>query len=113
MKVSVADYDRTVKDIELRLTREREDSAAATANLTEARSNLGNLGARTTELERQLLIQTTEAEVLNRRVQELEGRLGEQGRVLAERDYHIANLTGDLEAARQAETDLRNELSTT
>ncbi len=113
MKVSVADYDRTVKDIELRLTREREDSATATANLTEARSNLGNLGARTTELERQLLIQTTEAEVLNRRVQELEGRLGEQGRVLAERDYQIAKLTGDIEAARQAETDLRNELSTT
>ncbi len=113
MKVSVADYDRTVKDIELRLTREREDSAAASANLTEARTNLGNLGARTTELERQLLIQTTEAEVLNRRVQELEGRLGEQGRVLAERDYHIAKLGSDLESARQTEADLRNELATT
>lgn len=113
MKVSVADYDRTVKDIELRLTREREDSATATANLTEARANLGNLGARTTELERQLLIQTTEAEVLTRRVQELEGRLGEQGRVLAERDYHISKLTGDIEAARQTEADLRNELATT
>jgi chromosome segregation ATPase len=113
MKVSVADYDRTVKDIELRLTREREDSAAATANLTEARANLGNLGARTTDLERQLLIQTTEAEVLNRRVQELEGRLGEQGRLLAERDYHISKLSGDIEAARQTEADLRNELATT
>jgi predicted nucleic acid-binding Zn-ribbon protein len=113
MKVSVADYDRTVKDIELRLTREREDSAAATANLTEARTNLGNLGARTTDLERQLLIQTTEAEVLNRRVQELEGRLGEQGRVLAERDYHIAKLGSDIESARQTEADLRNELATT
>ena len=113
MKVSVADYDRTVKDVELRLTREREDSTAAAANLAEARTNLGNLGARTTDLERQLLIQTTEAEVLNRRVQELESRLGEQGRVLAERDYHISKLGGDLEAARQTEADLRNELATT
>jgi len=113
MKVSVADYDRTVKDIELRLTREREDSTAAATNLAEARTNLGNLGARTTDLERQLLIQTTEAEVLNRRVQELEGRLGEQGRVLAERDYHLSKLTGDIEAARQTEADLRNELATT
>jgi chorismate mutase len=112
MKVSVSDYERTVKDIELRLQREREDASAASSNLAEARNNLGNLGARTTELERQLLIQTTEAEVLNRRVQELEARLGDQGRVLAERDYQIAKMTSDVEAARQTEADLRNELAT-
>ena len=57
--------------------------------MTEAHTNLGNLGARTTDLERQLLIQTTEAEVLNRRVQELENPSGDQGRVLAERDYRM------------------------
>jgi chromosome segregation ATPase len=112
MKVSVTDYDRTVKDVQHRLQREREDSNTASAQLTEARTNLGNLGARTTDLERQLLIQTTEAEVLNRRVQELETRLGDQGRVLAERDYHIAKLSGDIETARQTEADLRNEVAT-
>src|SRR5580692_4532251 len=113
MKVSVADYDRTVKDIEHRLQREREDANTTSAHLTEARTNLGNLSGRTSDLERQLLIQTTEAEVMNRRVQELETRLGEQGRVLAERDYHLSKLTGDIEAARQTEADLRNELATT
>jgi chromosome segregation ATPase len=112
MKVSVADYDRTVKDVQHRLQREREDSNTASSQLTEARTNLGNLGARTTDLERQLLIQTTEAEVLNRRVQELETRLGDQGRVLAERDYQIAKLGGDIETARQTEVDLRNEVAT-
>jgi chromosome segregation ATPase len=80
--------------------------------LTEARDKLGNLGARTTELERQLLIQTTEAEVLNRRVQELEARLGDQGRVLAERDYQIDKLRSDIEVAHKTETDLRSELAT-
>ena len=113
MKVSVADYDRTVKDIEHRLQREREDANTTSAHLTEARTNLGNLSGRTSDLERQLLIQTTEAEVLNRRVQELETRLGDQGRVLAERDYQIAKLSGDIDTARQTETDLRNELATT
>jgi chromosome segregation ATPase len=112
MKVSVTDYDRTVKDVQHRLQREREDSNTASGQLTEARTNLGNLGARTTDLERQLLIQTTEAEVLNRRVQELETRLGDQGRVLAERDYQIAKLGGDIETARQTEADLRNEVAT-
>jgi chromosome segregation ATPase len=112
MKVSVSDYERTVKDVELRLVREREDSSTASANLAEARDKLGNLGARTTELERQLLIQTTEAEVLNRRVQELESRLGDQGRVLAERDYQIDKLRNDIEVAQKTETDLRSELAT-
>jgi chromosome segregation ATPase len=113
MKVSVANYDRTVKDIEHRLQRERADASTTSAHLTEARTNLGNLSARTSDLERQLLIQTTEAEVLNRRVQELETRLGDQGRVLAERDYQIAKLTGDIDTARQTEADLRNEIATT
>src|SRR6202140_3733401 len=87
MKVSVADYERSGKDTELRLIREREGADATAKDLPEARDKLGSLGTRTTELERQLLVQTTEAEILNRRVQELESRLRDQGRVLAQREY--------------------------
>jgi len=111
LKVSVADYERTVKEIELRLTRERGGAEATATQLSEARDKLGSLGSRTAELERQLLIQTTEAEVLNKRVQELEGKLGDQGRALAERDYLIEKLRNDADAAHQTETDLRGELS--
>ena len=75
MKVGVADYERTVKDVELRLNRERSDAEATAAELAAAREKLGSLGERTTELERQLLLQTTEAEVLHKRVQELESSL--------------------------------------
>jgi chromosome segregation ATPase len=113
MKVSVADYERTVKDVEHRLTRERGDAEAASADLTEARDKLGNLGTRTTDLERQLLIQSTEAEVLNRRVLDLEARLGDQGRALVERDYQIEKMRNDLDGARQTETDLRGEIAST
>jgi chromosome segregation ATPase len=111
MKVGVADYERTVKDIELRRNRERSESEATAAELTAAREKLGSLGERTTDLERQLLLQTTEAEVLHKRVQELESKLGDQGRALAERDYHIEKLRNDAEAARQTEADLRSELA--
>ena len=111
MKVGVADYERTVKDVELRLNRERSDAEATAAELAAAREKLGSLGERTTELERQLLLQTTEAEVLHKRVQELESKLGDQGRALAERDYQIEKLRNDAEAARQTETDLRSELA--
>jgi chromosome segregation ATPase len=112
MKVAVADYERSVKETEERLARGRSDAAAAAEELREARGKLDNLGARATELERQLVVQTTEAEILSRRVQELEVRLGDQGRVLAEREFAIDRLRGELEGARKTETDLRGELAT-
>src|SRR5271168_3064218 len=60
MKVGVADYERTMKETEQRMLRERNDAEAATTELADARGKLGNLGTRTSELERQLFVQTTE-----------------------------------------------------
>ncbi len=111
MKVSVTDYEHSVKETEERLARERTAAATAAEELKEARSRLENLGARATELERQLVVQTTEAEILSRRVQELEVRLGEQGRVLAEREFAVDRMRGEIEGARKTEADLREELS--
>jgi chromosome segregation ATPase len=50
--------------------------------------------------------------VLNRRVQDLETRLNEQGKVLAERDYEAAQLRAAAENAKRIEGDLRSELAT-
>jgi chromosome segregation ATPase len=110
MKVSVADYERAVRATEERLARERADAEAAAKELSEARGKLEGLAARTDDLERQLLVQTTEAEVLNRRMQELEGRLGDQGQLLAEREAEIGGLRSELEGAKKVENDLREEL---
>ncbi len=110
MKVSVADFERTMQETEERLNRERSDSAVAAKDLTDARGKLEGLNTRTGELERELFAQTTEAELLNKRVRELEARLGDQGRVLSERDYEIERLRGEGEAVRQTERDLRVEL---
>jgi chromosome segregation ATPase len=110
MKVSVVDYERAVRATEERLARERSESEAAAALSNEVHGKLDALVGRTGELERELLVQTTEAEVLGRRVQDLETRLGDQGRLLAERDFEIGRLRSDLEAAGKIETDLREEL---
>jgi chromosome segregation ATPase len=112
MKLSVADYERSVADTEARLTRERADAHAVGGELATARGRLGDLGTRTTDLERQLFVQSTEAELLNRRAQEFENRLNEQGRMLADRDYQLDRMRHELEAARKLEADLRAELST-
>jgi len=112
MKASVADYERAVEETERRLQRERADAETAANELTAARGKLGDLGVRTSDLERQLFVQQTEAEVLNRRVQDLEVRLTDQGRVLAERDYQLERLRNELDDARKIEADLRSELAT-
>jgi chromosome segregation ATPase len=113
MKASVSDYERTVHETEARLSRHRNDAEMATSDLTTARDRLDNLGSRTGDLEKQLFVQTGEAEILSRRVEDLEVRLGNQGRLLAERDYQIERLRGELDAARRIEGDLRAELANT
>jgi chromosome segregation ATPase len=111
LKVGVAESERAVKETEERLARERVAAETRGKELALARDKLDGLAARISELERQLVTQTTEAEILNRRVQELETRLDAQGRVIAEREFQIDNLRADLEKARQTEADLRNELA--
>ncbi len=108
MKLSIADCERAVKVTEERLERERGDAEAATNELDETRGKIGDLAARTGELERQLFVQTTKAEMLGRRVPELEMLLGDQGRVLAEREFEIDRLRCDIEAARKIKSDLRS-----
>ncbi len=111
MKLSVTDSEQLMKHAEEHLARERGEAQTAGTELTQARGKLDGLAARTTELERQLVGQTAEAELLNKRVAELENRLGDQGRLLAQRDYEIDRLRGEVDAARLAESNLRGELA--
>ncbi|MGC1776869.1 MAG: hypothetical protein WBB34_02915 [Xanthobacteraceae bacterium] len=112
MKISVADYERAVEETHRRLERERADAETAANELTGARAKLGDLNSRTTDLERQLFVHQNEAEALHHRVQDLEVRLADQGRVLADRDYQLERLRSELEDARKTEADLRGELTT-
>jgi hypothetical protein len=70
------------------------------------------LSDRVMQLERALVAQTTEAEVLGRRVQELETRLADQMRVLSEREFECSQLREAVAGAKKIESDLRAELAT-
>jgi chromosome segregation ATPase len=110
MKVSVADHERAVRASEEKLARQRAEAETAARQSGDERSKLDGLTVRAGELDRQLLVQKTEAEVMSRRVEDLEERLGEQGRMLAERDFLLARLRSDLEEAAKIETGLREEI---
>ena len=113
MKVSVADHERAVRASEEKLARQRAEAEAAARQSGDERSKLDGLTARAGELDRQLLVQKTEAGVIGRRVEDLEERLGAQGRMLAERDFLLARLRSDLEEAAKVETGLREEIENT
>ena len=113
MKVSVADHERAVRASEEKLARQRAEAETAARQSGDERSKLDGLTVRAGELDRQLLVQKTEAEVMSRRVEDLEERLGEQGRMLAERDFLLARLRSDLEEAAKVETGLREEIENT
>lgn len=83
-----------------------------TRELTDARGRVENLSQRVTDLDRQLIVQVKEAEMLGNRVADLEGRLATQGKLLAEREYENNQLKQTNAAAERIMMDLRNEVAT-
>src|SRR6185295_8401805 len=104
-------FQRETTQLTQRLTHKTEEAEAAARALDEERSRSDLLGSRVSELERQLLAQTTESEVLGRRAQELSGRLDEQSRFLADREFVSDRFKGEAEMAQKTEAEVRAELA--
>jgi chromosome segregation ATPase len=107
LKAQLARYEKDVRDAEARLHRERSDADSATKELSDERGKVENLGGRVDQLGRALIAQTTEAEILGRRVQDLESRLSEQGRLLVEHENAAFQLRAERDAARRDAAELR------
>jgi chromosome segregation ATPase len=111
LKNRVTDAEKEFATTQARLQQERGDSEKATRELGEARSRVENLSQRVTDLDRQLILQVKEAEMLGNRVNDLEGRLATQGKLLAERDYENKQLRQANEAAERTAGELRSEIA--
>ena len=92
---------------------ERSQSETATRDLTDARGRVENLSQRVTDLDRQLIVQVKEAEILGNRVNDLEARLATQGKLLAERDFENNQLRQTAVAAERLAKEARDELNLT
>lgn len=111
LKGQVDKTEKEARETEEALNHKRAEAADATKALADERSKIGTLNDQLIELNRQLVAQQTEAALLNRRVQNLEARLAEQGRLLAEREFEANQSRSDAESARKIEQDLRAELT--
>jgi chromosome segregation ATPase len=111
LKNRVSDAEKEYSSTQARLTHEQGESATATRELTEARRHVENLSQRVSDLDRQLISQIKEAEMLGTRVNELEARLSTQGKLLTEREYENNQLKQAGEVAERTIKDLRMEIA--
>jgi len=111
LKNRVGEAEKAFSTTKERLAQERSESEAASHELSEARSRAENLGQRVNELDRQLIGQVKEAEMLSSRVVDLEARLAIQGKLLAEREYENNELRQAAEKSENTIRTLHNEIT--
>ena len=107
LKTQIDSYEKEIKELRDRSTRETANAEVARQQLTEERGRTEDLSNLRGELERQLIAQTTESEVLGRRVQELNARLDEQARFLADGEFASDRLRNEAAAAQRTHADAR------
>lgn len=105
------DAEKEVATTQQRLTDHRNEAEIATRELSDARGKVENLSGRVGDLDRQLVVQTKETEMLSTRITDLENRLALQGKILAEREYENNLLRQQVEAAKQTEQKLREDMT--
>jgi chromosome segregation ATPase len=111
LKGRVGEAEKEFSATQARLAQERTESETATRELGEARGRVENLSQRVTDLDRQLIMQVKEAEMLGNRVNDLEARLATQGKLLAEREFENNQLKQANEAAERTMKELRTEIA--
>jgi chromosome segregation ATPase len=111
LKGQIESFEKDAKDLRERLGNKTAEVEMLLHQLADERAKAEQLGNRVGEVDRQIIVQTTESEVLGRRVQELTARLDEQGRFLADREFTSDSLRNDATAAQKIEADVRSELA--
>jgi chromosome segregation ATPase len=94
-----------------RLDEQRGASETTARELAEARGQVESLSARLGELDRQLAARVKKTETLAGRITDLESRLAQQGKLLVERDHDNELVRQQLEAAKETEHKLRQEIA--
>lgn len=110
LRARITDAEKAFVDARTRLEAQRGESAATSRDLDDARARVEALSLRVGDLDRQLVLQVKEAELLGGRARTLEDQLAAQSKLLAEREFENDQLRAANEAALRTVGELRNEL---
>lgn len=115
LRARVEEAERDYASAQHKLADQRGNADTAARELTEARSLADSLRQRTEALDRKIEAQAgdqaKDAGKFAGRISDLETRLANLGKQLAEREYEAGLLRQDIEAARRTEADLRQQLA--
>jgi hypothetical protein len=111
LKGQIEGYEQEIRGLQGRLDTQTANTETANWKLAEERIKTEAHGARIKEIENQLIVQTTEAEILSRRVQELLARLDEHERLATERESSSEQYRNQLAAAAKTEAGTRAALA--
>jgi len=111
LKGQIESYDQETRELDARLRNKSAEVEALGSQLAEERGRAEHLATRGSELDRQLIAQQTESEVLSRRVDELTARLDEHSRFLADREFVSDQLRNEAASAQRTESEVRTALA--
>ena len=111
LKGKIEGYEQEIKSLQGRLETQTANTETASRQLAEERSKTETLGTRIKEIENQLKVQTTEGEILSRRVQELLARVDGHERSASEHELSAEQYRNQLTTATSTEAGLRAELA--
>jgi chromosome segregation ATPase len=111
LRTQVENLDKESRELSQRLALEVAEVEAARKLHADEVAKTEALTSRVAELERQVVAQTTEAEVQGRRVQELLAQIGQQGQSMAEREQASELLRNEAGIAQKTMLALRAEVA--
>jgi chromosome segregation ATPase len=111
LKAQVQSYEQETQELNERLRNKSVEVESLGSQLAEERGTTEQLSTREGELDRALIAQQTESEVLGRRVDELTARLDEQSRFLADREFLSDQMRNEAANAQRTELDVRAALA--
>jgi chromosome segregation ATPase len=111
LKGQIEGYEQEVRSLQERLDAQSANAEKASTLLAEERIKAEAFAAHIKEVEKQRLVQATEAEIRERRVQELAARLGDQERLANEHASSSEQYRNQLASATSSEADIRADLA--
>jgi chromosome segregation ATPase len=109
-KGQIESFENETHDLSTQLQAKKAAVESSYQQLIEERGKGETLANRIIELERKLMLQNTESELLSHRMQELSSRREELDRDLVERDTVTIRLRASIEELQKTEANLRGEL---
>lgn len=110
-KAQIEGHRLDIRSLQERLDVQTAATETASGQLAEERTRTEAAATRIAEMEKQLIVQSTDGEILSRRAQELLARLDEHERLAAERELAAQELRQSADAAVKAQADTRAELT--